>query len=164
MAKGKYQEWLSKEALILLEGWARDGLNDEQIAHNMGIAPTTLYDWIKKFPQISKAVSAKKEVADFEVENAMKKRAEGYDVWEEEEVWNIELQAWIPTKRKKKHIPADASAGALWLKNRQPKKWRDRPEAVEDNEIESDGLLEALTASADELMDDDSEMLPSEEE
>jgi hypothetical protein len=26
LAKGKYQEWLTEEGLLLLEGWARDGL------------------------------------------------------------------------------------------------------------------------------------------
>ena len=44
MAKGKYEYWLTNEGLILLEGWARDGLTDEQIAHNMGITSKTLYE------------------------------------------------------------------------------------------------------------------------
>ena len=35
MAKGKYEYWLTKEGLMLLEGWARDGLTDEQIAENI---------------------------------------------------------------------------------------------------------------------------------
>lgn len=42
MAKGKYEKWLQPENLILLEGWARNGLTDEQIAHNMGITVKTL--------------------------------------------------------------------------------------------------------------------------
>ena len=37
MAKGKYQKWLEPEGLLLLEGWARDGLTDEQLAQKMGI-------------------------------------------------------------------------------------------------------------------------------
>ena len=45
MAKGKYQQWLEPDSLIKLEGWARDGLTDEQIAHNMGINVSTLYVW-----------------------------------------------------------------------------------------------------------------------
>ena len=43
MANGKYEQWLEPEGLTLLEGWARDGLTDEQIANNMGIVPSTLY-------------------------------------------------------------------------------------------------------------------------
>lgn len=45
MAKGKYQEWLELEGLLKLEGWARDGLTDEQISSNMGITTSTLYVW-----------------------------------------------------------------------------------------------------------------------
>ena len=45
MAKGKYEEWLEPEGLLKLQGWARDGLIDEQIAENMGIVPSTLYEW-----------------------------------------------------------------------------------------------------------------------
>ena len=41
----KYQNWLEPEALLLIEAWARDGLTDEQIASNMGIATSTLYNW-----------------------------------------------------------------------------------------------------------------------
>ena len=37
MAKGKYEKWLKEENLLLLEGWARDGLTDEQIAKNIGL-------------------------------------------------------------------------------------------------------------------------------
>lgn len=43
--KGKYQKWLEPEGLLLIEGWARDGLTDEQIAKNMGISIATLYNW-----------------------------------------------------------------------------------------------------------------------
>ena len=43
MAKGKYKEWLEPEGLLKIEGWARDGLTDEQISQNIGINPATLY-------------------------------------------------------------------------------------------------------------------------
>ena len=56
MAKGKYQKWLEPESLILLEGWARDGLTDEQIAKKMGVNIATLYDWKKKYPEISESL------------------------------------------------------------------------------------------------------------
>ena len=52
----KINDWLEKDKLILLEGWARDGLTDEQIAKNIGINRTTLYDWKKKEINISNAL------------------------------------------------------------------------------------------------------------
>ena len=42
MAKGKASEWLDDDKLLLLQGWARDGLSDGQIAENMGISVRTL--------------------------------------------------------------------------------------------------------------------------
>nr|WP_275583088.1 PIN-like domain-containing protein [Gracilibacillus alcaliphilus] len=45
----KYTNWITEEGLIKIEGWARDGLTDEQIAHNIGIRTSTLYEWKKRF-------------------------------------------------------------------------------------------------------------------
>ena len=78
MAKGKFEYWLTSEGLLKLEAWARDGLIDEQIAENAGITPSTLYEWKKKYPDISEALKKGKEVVDIQVENALLKRALGY--------------------------------------------------------------------------------------
>ncbi len=61
MAKGKYEYWLTPEGLIKLEGWARDGLTDEQIAQNIGINPATLYDWKNKYDEISKTLKRERK-------------------------------------------------------------------------------------------------------
>lgn len=55
MAKGKASEWLDDDKLLLLQGWARDGLSDEQIAENMGISVRTLYRWKNEYWQICHA-------------------------------------------------------------------------------------------------------------
>ena len=47
MGKIKAHPWLTKEGLLKMEGWARDGLIDEQIAHNMGVTRSTLSNWRK---------------------------------------------------------------------------------------------------------------------
>lgn len=78
MAKGKYEYWLTPEGLLRLGGWARDGLTDEQIAHNMGISRSTLSEWCKKYPDISDTLKMGKEIVDRQVENALLKRALGY--------------------------------------------------------------------------------------
>ena len=128
MALGKINEWLEKDKLILLEGWARDGLTDEQIAKNIGINRTTLYDWKKKETNIADALKKGKEVIDFEVENALLKRALGYE-YEEETYEN-----GILTKKVKKHVAPDTTAQIFWLKNRKPNNWKDRVETDEDKE------------------------------
>lgn len=78
-ARDKYLEWIEPEGLIKLEGWARDGLTDEQIAQNIGISRSTLNEWKKKYSDISDALKRGKEVVDLQVENALLKRALGYE-------------------------------------------------------------------------------------
>ncbi len=77
MAKGKYLEWVSEQGLLMIEGWARDGLTDAQISKNMGISRSTLNEWKKKYPDISDTLKRSKEVVDQEVENSLLKRALG---------------------------------------------------------------------------------------
>lgn len=121
MARGKFEYWLTDDGLILLEGWARDGLTDEQIAKNIGINPVTLYDWKKKYPNISKSLKKGKEVVDFEVENALLKKALGYKEIETRMTNDGELV------QIEKVIPPDVTAQIFWLKNRRPANWRDKP-------------------------------------
>ena len=130
VAKGKYQKWLEPDGLLLLEAWARDGLTDEQIAHNCRITATTLYDWKNKFPKISEALKRGKEVVDIEVENALLKRAKGYEYTEEK----VEIETGAKGKilsrkvvQTVKQVVPDVGAIAFWLKNRRPDKFRDKP-------------------------------------
>lgn len=117
MAKGKYEYWLTDDGRILLEGWARDGLTDEQIAHNMGVSVSTLNNYKIKYLDILESLKKGKEVADFEVENALYKKA----------------------------VAGDVTAIIYWLKNRRPKKWRDKPDVtIEDAMKKLDEVLEKI--------------------
>ena len=100
MAANTFEYWTSKDGLILLEGWARDGLTNEQIAHNMGIHVATLYKWKNRSDKMDEALKRTKEIVDREVENALYKKAVGGDV----------------------------TAMIFWLKNRKYMEWRDRKE------------------------------------
>ena len=142
MALGKINEWLEKDKLILLEGWARDGLTDEQIAKNIGIATSTFYEWKKKEIEFSEALKKGKEVIDFEVENALLKKALGYTITLKEE--KLDKDGCVHTLEKDVHIPPDTTAQIFWLKNRQVKKWRDKVEIADNDAIKKlDELLEA---------------------
>lgn len=94
------KQWLETEGLTLVEGWARDGLTDEQIANNMGIAKSTYYVWKDTYPELSNSLKKGKEVVDYEVENALLNNA----------------------------LSGNITAQIFWLKNRRPDKWRDRVE------------------------------------
>lgn len=130
MAKGKYEEWLEPEGLLKIEAWARDGLTDEQIAHNMGISVATLYNWKTKYLEILESLKRGKEVIDIEVENALLKRALGYKYTEttKELITNpaTNEQELVVTKTVEKEVVPDTTAQIFWLKNRKPNDWRDK--------------------------------------
>lgn len=124
MAKSKATEWLEQDKLTLLEAWARDGLTNEQIAKNMGINPSTLYDYMNKFIEISNALKKGKEVVDIEVENALLKRALGYTITLCEQ--KVDKDGCVHDLKKDVHVPGDITAQIFWLKNRKPKNWKDK--------------------------------------
>jgi len=140
MAKGKYEKWITEEGLVLLEGWARDGLTDEQIAHNVGVSRSTLNDWKKKYPDISDALKKGKEVVDLQVENALLKRALGYEYEEitKESQWNEKANKYelVITKSVKKRQAPDTTAQIFWLKNRRPDKWRDKQDVEHTGDMD----------------------------
>lgn len=98
MARTTYKDWETDEKIITLEGWARNGLTNEQIASNMSIGITTLWEWRKKSPKIANALKTGKDEADLQVENALYKEA----------------------------LKGNVTAIIFWLKNRKPVEWRDK--------------------------------------
>lgn len=121
----KYEEWLTYEGLIQIEGWARDGLTDKQIASNMGISRDTLIQWKKKYSDISDTLKKGKEVVDREVENALLKRALGYTYTETTKELSKD-GGMIETKKVTKQVVPDTTAQIYWLNNRRPDQWRNK--------------------------------------
>lgn len=100
----KLNDWLAKDKLILIEGWARDGLTNEQIANNIGVNVKTLYEWKKNESKVCNALKKGREVVDYEVENALLTNA----------------------------LSGNVTAQIFWLKNRKQKQWRDKIEYSTD--------------------------------
>lgn len=133
----------------MIEGWARDGLTEEQIAANMGISRSTLSEWKKKHSDISDTLKRGKEVVDRQVENALLKRALGYRYKEttkelvtDKDTGHSEL---VVTKVVEKEVVPDTTAQIFWLKNRKPSMWRDRAQVDIDTEFSKvDELIEAI--------------------
>ena len=121
MAKTTYTDWEAEEKILLLQGWARNGLTNEQIASNMDIVVSTLWEWRKKSSKISNALKIGKEEEDLQVENALHKAA----------------------------LEGNTTAMIFWLKNRKPENWRDKIQqeittesavklVIDNNELSSD--------------------------
>ncbi len=117
-----YEKLDIKDKLGLVEGWKRDGLTDEQIAKNLGVSKHSLIKWKKEKPDFLDAIKKGKEVSDYELENALHKRATGY-YYKEETVTN---KGDVVQVEKYEH--ANPTSLIFALKNRLPKKYRDKVE------------------------------------
>ena len=138
----KYEQWITPEGLLKIEGWARDGLTMQQIADNMGVGRKTLNNWMNRFPVLASCIRRGKDVPDRHVENALYKRAVGYEY--EEITYNGEDEV---VKRVVKAVLPDTTAQIFWLKNRKPDVWRDRHEIVKDNDNDQVmAFIEAMKA------------------
>lgn len=141
MAKSKVKYWLTDEGLLLIGAWARDGLTDEQIAHNMGIGYSTLQTWKGKHQDIQDTLKKNKAVVDYEVENALLKRALGYTYTEttSERQYNEDTEEYemVVTKEVTKQVAPDTTAQIFWLKNRKPKDWRDTKDINVDGSLDT---------------------------
>ena len=125
--------WLSPEGLILIAGWRRNGVALTEIAEkNIGVSKTAFWGWYKQSEELRKACSVAKDVADYAVEDALWRRAVGYDYWEE--VWDL-IEGELRLSRKiKKHMPPDPKAIMQWLFNRMPLQWCALQEPLQDTQ------------------------------
>lgn len=132
----KYKEWLEPDGLLMIEGWAREGYTDLQLAEAMGISNTTLYEWLKKYSAIAEALKRGKAPVDRMVENALLKRALGYEYTEvtKERILDRKTGQYklTVTKETKKVVPPDVVAQIFWLKNRRPDLWREKRQELGD--------------------------------
>lgn len=123
--KSKYDTHV-KPYLDEIQGWAMSGLTDEQIADNLGIAASTIYEYKKKYPEFSEALKKGKDIADAQVVNALFKTATGFTYYEDI------ATATGDVVQAQRYAKPNTTAQIFWLKNRQPDRWRDKTEVKAD--------------------------------
>lgn len=144
--KGKYSEWILPHGLKQIENWAAKGLTYEEIAASMPVHPSTLYEWVKRFPEIPEAIKKGRQLSVQFVENKFFENAcgtleETTEIIEEDQAWDGEK--WVPYKRHVRRtthkIPPNTAAQIFYLKNRAG--YRDNPEQSVEIE-DTDAYLE----------------------
>lgn len=107
--------------------WAGDGLSMTEIAKKIGVEKATLYLWVEKYPEVKAALYTTKEQVDYEVENALLRRAIGYKTEEVKTIIGYAKKDGtrpIRTEKTEIEIPPDVTACLAWLNNRLPDKWK----------------------------------------
>lgn len=117
----------------------------------MGIGYSTFKDYLNRFPAIRAALKKGKAPVDYEVENALYKRATGYTVKLKKPIKvkttkRVTGKGEVTEERieyadEEQYIPPDTTAQIFWLKNRRPDKWRDKRDEAPQ---QSNDLLQSL--------------------
>jgi len=157
MPKPKYTRWLEPNELERITNWAANGCTDEQLAANMGIVRSTLYEWQKK-PQcsdISNAIKNGRELRLPNMENTFFKRAKGGMVITEtieefrgEVVEGKPYNGTIVKRTVKKELPPDQGSLMFYLKNKAGYRSEPRDDADESKVLESARALLSEIPSA----------------
>lgn len=154
MAKGKYEEWISPDGLLLIESFARDGLTDEEICKKIGVSKPSFYDWIKRFPNFLNALKKGRQPVNAIVEKTFfEEKLKGRFVKEKtvEKTIHRDADGNITSssehiKETDHYIPADTTAMLFYMKCRMPDKYNDRINVKLDNANELPQLYKALEA------------------
>lgn len=128
---------------------AREGKTAPEIAACLGVSRRTLSNWMRRNGELLLAVRAARRLADRAVEAALFNRATGYSHFETKA---FIYEGCVVTEDVVKHHPPDTTAAMFWLRNRQPKRWREKADGADVNVNNYSGLTdEQLDAKLAEL-------------
>ena len=158
MAKCKYTD----DFPLLAEGMARRGMIDATIAEKLGISVDTFYQYLKRYPEFSESLKRGKAPVDIQVENALLKRALGFDYEEVTTEYtdasntgkngdNVNTKAGTVkiVRKTKKHVVPEVNAIKYWLDNRLRELWKSRTDAT--HTITDKTAFEAQRAAFDSM-------------
>lgn len=110
------------------------GSTDVEMADFFGVSEQTLNAWKKAHPVFLESITRGKAGADGNVAEKLYQRALGYS--------HAAVKIFMPAGAQEpvyadytEHYPPDTQAASLWLRNRQPKKWRDKQEVEHSGEL-----------------------------
>lgn len=108
------------------------GATDEELGVFFDVDEATVNRWKVDHKDFCASIKKGKEIADATVASKLFHRATGY----EHPDTDIKMfEGEIIQTPLTKYYPPDTTAAIFWLKNRQPKKWRDKQEiGVTDDE------------------------------
>lgn len=125
--------WLSKEGLTLIAGWRRNGVPLTEIAEKyLGVSRTGFFGWYKRSDALRQACAVSLDVANMSVEEALLRKALGYDYVEQ--TYDLIEGEMRLAHEYHRHMPPDTKALLCWLYNRLPSQWRSIQEPLEQTQ------------------------------
>lgn len=122
-----YRSLYRPEFAAIAKTMCRMGALDPDLAEAFGVSRKSIHEWRAKHPEFAEACAIGKEAADDMVEQALFHRAIGY---EHPATKFFNHNGVVVTADYIERYPPDTAAAFIWLKNRRPKKWRDKQEVA----------------------------------
>lgn len=101
------------------------GATDREIADFFKVDERTVYRWKHEHEDFCQALKVGKDAADARVASSLYRRALGYS---HDAVKIMTVEGKVVHEQYVEHYPPDTTAAIFWLKNRQPREWRDKVE------------------------------------
>lgn len=153
------KKWRRKEGLALLEGLARDGYSDEEIAKKMKISIGQYQRLRNSDEKIRKALDHGKMTTDYLVEKALLKSALGFSRKSVKVTSIIRYGKLVETQTEEltEDVPPNVTAAQTWLYNRCPDKWKRDPQKGFLDDFDEDTSIHIEVTRAGSNADDDDE-------
>lgn len=131
----KFTDVVQEKIMVM----AKQGATDIEIASAVGVTERTINYWKAKSDDFFQALKHNKDLADQMVEASLFQRALGYRApavkhfldrrrVEDEVTGESRIETVVIEKEFIEAYPPDTVAAIFWLKNRQPDRWRDKPD------------------------------------
>src|SRR5216684_3093292 len=103
------------------------GATDQEMADALGVDQGTLDRWKTRHKEFRIAIQVGKIRADAEIAESLYNRARGMSV-PAVKIFQGTPEGGPVIVPHQEHLPPDVGAAKLWLRNRQPERWRERQE------------------------------------
>lgn len=147
MAAGRPTKYEAKYHVPWAEGLMRRGATIEELAKSFDVSVATIYNWRDAHPEFLEALNVGREQTDMDVEKSLFQRAMGYTVTEEKKIIKVvDGQPVVERiEQTDRQVAPDTTACIFWLKNRNPKLWRDRQD-VQVKEADDSNIKQWIAA------------------
>lgn len=142
MAKnpGGQSKFNEKVRAALIE-MAKAGDIVEEMAEKIGVSRKTIYNWMESDPEFAEEIDCARAISDKGPEVSLRQRAIGYE-YKSEKIFFNQRTGEVVRAPIIIHVPPDVTAQIYWLKNRQPKRWRDKQPGEDDKTVKHTGEVQ----------------------
>lgn len=157
----KIEDWETDEGVLLLTSWIRDGAKISELHKRMGISRKTFWAWRNKSEIINEVCRKSKEIALYEVENALFKAAKGYTKTTVKtyigRVPKADKSRDIGIEKTVEQVGPNVTACLAILNNMNPGKWQHKRTIDDDKEKYNNVTINIVKGERDEIYESDPE-------